>query len=119
MTAYVAETLGAKYVEFPAADMGEALADAPPGAPILVLGPAGGDLSAALARLAAVHGAAEQLAAIALGQGQARHAAILDFETAMLLPQSSLTTIFGSSAGRCSAGAGGSERRQGMLGASV
>ena len=76
MTAYAAETLGTKYVEFPAADVGEALAEAPPGAPVLVLGPAGGDFSATLARLAAVHGAAEQLAAFALGQGQARYPAI-------------------------------------------
>lgn len=79
MAAYAAETLGAKYVEFPAADMGNALADAPPDAPILLLGPAGGDLSAALARLAAVHGAAETLAAFALGQDQARHAATIAF----------------------------------------
>lgn len=83
MTSYAAETLGAKYVDFPAADMGEALAEAPPGAPILVRGPAGGDVSAALARLAAEHGAAEQLAAFVLGQGQARHAAMLTFVSAL------------------------------------
>ena len=81
MTAYAVETLGTKYANFPAADISEALADAPPGAPVLVLGPVGGDLSAALAGLAAVHGAAEQLAAFALGRGQARHAAKFAFVT--------------------------------------
>ena len=76
MTAYAAGVLGAKYAEFPAADMGEALAEAPSGAPILVLLLAEGDPSAALARLAAEHSAAEQLAALALGQAQARRTAM-------------------------------------------
>ena len=75
MTSYAAGHLGAKYAEYSAADMGEALAEAPPGAPMLVLNSAGGDLSGALARLAAEHGAADPPAALALGQGQARHAA--------------------------------------------
>ena len=68
--AWVTEVLGAKYAEPRKADMSEALAEEPPTAPLLLLLSPGGDPGAALARLAAEHGAAERLSTLTLGQGQ-------------------------------------------------
>ena len=68
--AYVAEVLGARYAEPPAADLGEALAEEPPTNPLLLLQAHGDDSSEAIGRLAAEHGAAQGLSALALGQGQ-------------------------------------------------
>lgn len=69
---YVAEVLGAKYAEPPAADMSEALAEEPSTAPLLLLLSPGGNPGAALARLAAEHGSSERLSTLTLGQGQVR-----------------------------------------------
>jgi hypothetical protein len=70
--AHAAEALGAELAEAAAPDLGQALSDALPGAPLLLLLAPGGDPGGALLRLAAAHGAAGGLASLALGQGQVR-----------------------------------------------
>lgn len=86
--AWVAEILGAKYAEPPQADMSEALAEELPTAPLLLLLSPGGDPGAALARLAAEHGAAERLSTLTLGQGQVFCALVFPLPNMLLCKRS-------------------------------
>ena len=70
-TAYVANSLGRKYVEPPVLDLNETYGDSTPLAPLIFVLSPGVDPTANLRQLAAAKGLGDRFFSVALGQGQA------------------------------------------------